>query len=103
MTMLGTQDLLIGLVLAAFFFGAKRLPEIARSLGQSMTEFKKGVSGAEADPTADGSTAKLPAAPSPPPASLACPGCKTALEPDWVHCPRCGTAVTSTPPPTETR
>ncbi len=26
--MLGTQDLLIGLVLAAFFFGAKRLPEL---------------------------------------------------------------------------
>jgi len=43
--MLGTQDLIIGLVLAAFFFGAKRLPEIARSLGKSMQEFKKGVSG----------------------------------------------------------
>jgi sec-independent protein translocase protein TatA len=42
---LGTQDLLIGLVLAAFFFGAKRLPELARSLGQSMTEFKKAVGG----------------------------------------------------------
>src|SRR5712692_11819173 len=101
--MLGTQDLLIGLVLAAFFFGAKRLPEIARSLGQSMTEFKKAVSGAKADPTADGSIATLPAAPSPPPATLACPACKTALEPDWVHCPRCGTAVTLTTPPNGTR
>jgi len=39
--MLGTQDLLIGLALVAFFFGAKRLSELARSLGQSMTEFKK--------------------------------------------------------------
>ena len=98
--MLGTQDLLIGLVLAAFFFGAKRLPEMARSLGQSMTEFKKAVSGANVDPTADGATAALPAAPSTPPATLACPACKTALEPDWVHCPRCGAAVTSTTPPT---
>jgi TatA/E family protein of Tat protein translocase len=42
--MLGTQDLIIALVLGAFFFGAKRLPEIARSLGKSMQEFKKGVS-----------------------------------------------------------
>jgi sec-independent protein translocase protein TatA len=101
--MLGTQDLLIGLVLAAFFFGAKRLPEIARSLGQSMTEFKKAVSGAEADPTADGATATLPAAASIPPAMLACPACKTALEPEWVHCPRCGAAVASTTPPTGAR
>jgi sec-independent protein translocase protein TatA len=98
--MLGTQDFLIGLVIAAFFFGAKRLPEIARSLGQSMTEFKKAVSGTEADPTADGATATLPAAPSTPPATLACPACQTALEPDWVHCPRCGAAATSPPPPT---
>ncbi len=94
--MLGTQDLLIGLVLAAFFFGAKRLPDIARSLGHSMTEFKKAVSGADTDPTADGATA----APSTPAATRACPACKTALDPDWVHCPRCGIAVTLTTPPT---
>jgi len=97
--MLGTQDLLVGLVLAAFFFGAKRLPELARSLGQSMTEFKKAVSGADVDRTADGATAALPAAASTPAAARTCPTCKTALEPDWAHCPRCGTAITSTPPP----
>lgn len=98
--MLGTQDLLIGLVLAAFFFGAKRLPDIARSLGHSMTEFKKAMSGADTDPTADAATATLPAAPSTSAATRACPACKTALEPDWVHCPRCGTAVALTTPPT---
>lgn len=43
--MLGTQDLLVGLVLAAFFYGANRLPELARSLGQSMTDFKKAIAG----------------------------------------------------------
>ena len=41
--MLGTQDLLIGLVLAAFFFGAKRLPELARSLGQSIRVQEGGI------------------------------------------------------------
>ena len=55
--MLGTQDLIIGLVLAAFFFGAKRLPEIARSLGKSMQEFKKGVAGEAAEEDAP---SKLP-------------------------------------------
>ncbi len=41
--MIGSQDLLVGLALVLFFFGAKRLPEMARSLGKSMQEFKKGV------------------------------------------------------------
>ena len=46
--MLGPQDLWIALALGVFFFGAKKLPELSRSLGQAMSEFKKGVaSGAE--------------------------------------------------------
>jgi TatA/E family protein of Tat protein translocase len=100
--MLGTQDLLIGLVLAAFFFGAKRLPELARSLGDSMTEFKKAVSGDEGNRTADDATGTLPVAASNTATARTCPGCKTALEPDWAHCPRCGTA-TSPPPMSDAR
>jgi TatA/E family protein of Tat protein translocase len=42
-TMIGTQDLLIALALGFFFFGAKRLPEAARSLGRALEEFKKGI------------------------------------------------------------
>lgn len=100
--MLGTQDLLVGLVLAAFFFGVKRLPEIARSLGQSMTEFKKAVSGDDGNRTGDNATGTGPVAVSITAAARACPACKTALEPDWAHCPRCGTA-TSPPPMSEAR
>ena len=49
--MLGPQDLWIALALGVFFFGAKKLPELSRSLGQAMSEFKKGVaSGVPAEP-----------------------------------------------------
>ena len=40
---LGYQELLIILVIVLSLFGANRLPELARSLGSSVKEFKKGV------------------------------------------------------------
>jgi sec-independent protein translocase protein TatA len=102
---LGTQDLLIGLVLAAFFFGAKRLPELARSLGQSMTEFKKGVAGDDGgrhEPEPAAPAAGAAAAPVASPAATApraCPACRAALEAEWTHCPRCGAAAPRSEPP----
>jgi len=48
--MLGPQDLWIALALGVFFFGAKKLPELSRSLGQAMSEFKKGVAGGHDEP-----------------------------------------------------
>ncbi|MFN8108903.1 MAG: twin-arginine translocase TatA/TatE family subunit [Thermoleophilia bacterium] len=40
-------QLLIVLLIVLVVFGAKRLPEIGRSLGSSAREFKKGISGEE--------------------------------------------------------
>jgi sec-independent protein translocase protein TatA len=40
---LGTQELMIILVIALVLFGGNKLPELARSLGKSMNEFKKGI------------------------------------------------------------
>jgi len=40
---IGLEDLWIALALGVFFFGAKKLPELSRSVGQAMTEFKKGL------------------------------------------------------------
>lgn len=37
---LGVQELLLILVIAMFFFGGKKLPEIAKGLGQGIREFK---------------------------------------------------------------
>jgi sec-independent protein translocase protein TatA len=49
---LGYQELLIILVIVLILFGANRLPELARSLGSSVKEFKKGVTEAHKDETA---------------------------------------------------
>jgi TatA/E family protein of Tat protein translocase len=40
-------ELLILLVVLLLIFGAKRLPEMGRSLGKGMREFKEGVTGVE--------------------------------------------------------
>jgi sec-independent protein translocase protein TatA len=49
---LGYQELLIILVIVLILFGANRLPELARSLGSSVKEFKKGVNEAKGEDTA---------------------------------------------------
>ena len=52
-------DLLILLVIVLVLFGAKRLPELARGLGQSVNEFKK------AKEEFDKEVAKTPETPTP--------------------------------------
>jgi sec-independent protein translocase protein TatA len=39
----GGQEILVILVLVLLLFGARRLPELARSLGQGIKEFRKSV------------------------------------------------------------
>ena len=38
---LGVQELLIILLALCLLFGAKKIPELARGLGQSMKEFRR--------------------------------------------------------------
>jgi len=42
--MLSTQDLMVILAIAAVLFGAKRLPEMGRGVGEAIKNFKKGLS-----------------------------------------------------------
>jgi len=40
---IGAQEILLILLIIVLLFGAKKIPEIARGLGRSVSEFKKGV------------------------------------------------------------
>lgn len=42
---LGLPEILLILVIALLIFGAAKLPEIGRSLGRALSEFKKGTQG----------------------------------------------------------
>ncbi len=89
---LGWQELVIVLVIIMIIFGAGKLPEVARSLGQGVKEFKKeATTGADGLPTgttaaastADGSTT-VPAGGSVIVEPAANPGVKRELRADEV-------------------
>jgi sec-independent protein translocase protein TatA len=87
---IGSQELLVILVIVLVLFGGSKLPDLAKSLGKSMKEFKKGIGAepeAEQTPRPQPAAAAIPAPPQP------CGYCKNPLEADWTHCPRCGTPV----------
>ncbi|MFL5948361.1 MAG: twin-arginine translocase TatA/TatE family subunit [Gaiellaceae bacterium] len=46
---IGLPEILILLLVALLIFGPKRLPEMGRSLGRGMREFKDSVSGKDTD------------------------------------------------------
>jgi sec-independent protein translocase protein TatA len=60
---LGWQELVIVLVVVMIFFGAGRLPEVARSLGQGVKEFKNEAN--KPDGILSGSTVATTAGPVP--------------------------------------
>lgn len=58
---IGHWELMILLAIVVLLFGGARIPSIARSLGQSITEFKKGVKGIDdesGEPESSGSRSK---------------------------------------------
>lgn len=46
---LGAPEIIIILVVALLVFGPKKLPELGKSLGQGLREFKRGTSSAQAE------------------------------------------------------
>ena len=96
---LGYQELLVILVIVLILFGGTKLPDLAKSLGKSMKEFKKGIA---AEPEEENKS-------SPPTRSAivsstvprTCRSCGSQLDSAWTHCPHCGAVVAadSTPSP----
>jgi len=64
---LGLPELLIILLVVLLIFGPRRLPEMAKGLGQSVREFRKGVKDMKEDfeAEANGQTKSAPAAAEP--------------------------------------
>ena len=46
---LGTQELMLILIIVVVLFGATKLPQIGSGMGQAIRNFKKGVSQADSD------------------------------------------------------
>jgi len=65
---LGLPEILIILAVFLLLFGAKKLPELARSLGKSSTEFRKGLKEGGKDELPEESTAPAAAVPEKKPA-----------------------------------
>ncbi len=61
---LGPQELLLILVIVIIIFGAKKLPDLGRSLGEGIKNFKGSISGKEKD-----AEKELPKDKTPPPAA----------------------------------
>jgi sec-independent protein translocase protein TatA len=57
---IGAPELIIILVILLLLFGARRLPEMARSIGRSTREFKKGMTEAAAEEDEETAQEKAP-------------------------------------------
>ena len=70
---IGPMEIILLLGLALLLFGAKRLPEIGRSLGSGMREFKDSVTGDRSPEPRSELPPPVPVAPPPAPAPDATP------------------------------
>jgi sec-independent protein translocase protein TatA len=65
---IGISGLILILIVALLVFGPKRLPEMGRSLGKGMREFKDSIAGKDDDETPELTQSTTPAeTPAPPP------------------------------------
>ncbi len=65
---IGWQEMIIILVVLLLLFGAKRLPEMGRSLGRGMREFKEAVTGNNDEPEREELAPPATTTPTPEPA-----------------------------------
>ena len=56
----GPTELLLILLIVVIIFGARRLPELGKGLGEGIKNFKKGISGKESEDKSPDSERKNP-------------------------------------------
>ncbi|MGH2750002.1 MAG: twin-arginine translocase TatA/TatE family subunit [Actinomycetota bacterium] len=74
MSIPGGPELFVILLIVLVFFGASRLPKLARSMGQAGKEFKSGLKEGYQEQPVEGP----------------CPFCQADVPPDSKFCPGCG-------------
>lgn len=57
---IGPQELLLVLLIVIIIFGAKKLPDLGKSIGEGIRNFKGSISGKEKDAEKDTSKDKTP-------------------------------------------
>ena len=96
-----SEWVIIAIVAIVVIFGAKKIPEIARSMGRAQSEFKKGVKDGSAelgeDQAAAAPTTTPPASPPPTEAAPAAPATPPAEQPT----PPAADTSTESPPPAQ--
>lgn len=55
---MGPEWIVVGIIAVAVLFGAKKLPEMARSVGRAQGEFKKGLKEGRVDDTTESTEPK---------------------------------------------
>ncbi len=94
--------LLFVLVVALLVLGPKRLPEVGRSLGRTMRDFRAAMSGQETHDQLTADTAPQPTPPAPAPAPTATATEEHPAEPAEVAAPSSGAPAATERHPTPT-
>jgi sec-independent protein translocase protein TatA len=89
--MFGLQPthLILILIVALLIFGPSRLPEIGRSVGQTMKEFQRATKAVSREVEAG---LQAPVENAPPAAQTACKTCGKPVQAGTKFCPECGAA-----------
>lgn len=97
---LGVPELLLILVVVLIFFGADKIPQLAKSLGKGMSEFRKAQQDLRDEFTQEESKSTATTGnggTTPTPYLAICPACQGKTSRDSVFCSQCGHRMPAPP------